>query len=100
MKVTIILIVTGDLGTVTKGLIMGLEDLEIRRKVETIKLLHYWDRSKYCEGSWRLEETCCHSNSSERPSANAAVKNSQGVSNNNNDKWWITGVWKLGSSGL
>ena len=24
-----------------------------------------------------LEETCCHSNSSEKPSANAGVKNSQ-----------------------
>ena len=31
--------------------------------------------------SWRLEETCCHSNSSERPSAIADVKNSQGVDN-------------------
>ena len=29
--------------------------------------------------SWRFEETCCHSNSSEKPSANADVKNSKGV---------------------
>ena len=29
--------------------------------------------------SWRLYETCCHSNFSERPSANADVKNSQKV---------------------
>ena len=27
----------------------------------------------------RLEETCCHSNSCERPSANTDVKSSQGV---------------------
>ena len=26
--------------------------------------------------TWRLEETCCHSNSSEKPSANTDVKNS------------------------
>ena len=32
---------------------------------------------------WRLEKTCCHSNSSEKPSANTDVKNSRGVNNNN-----------------
>ena len=37
MKVTIILIVIRAFGTVTKGLLMGLEDLEIRGKVETIQ---------------------------------------------------------------
>ena len=31
MKVTIVLIVVGALGTVTKGLLKGLEDLEIGR---------------------------------------------------------------------
>ena len=31
---------------------------------------------EYWEESWRLEETCYHLNSSERPSANAVVKNS------------------------
>ena len=30
MKVTVILIVIGTLGTVTEGLVQGLEDLEIR----------------------------------------------------------------------
>ena len=47
------------------------------------KLQHYWKRSEYWEESWRLEETCCHSNFSERPSADADTKNSQGVNNNN-----------------
>ena len=37
MKVTVILIVIGALGTVTKGLLQGLEDLEKRGRVETIK---------------------------------------------------------------
>ena len=36
MKVTVIPIVIGVLGTVTKGLVKGLEDLEIRGRVETI----------------------------------------------------------------
>ena len=50
MKVTIIPIVIGAFGTVTKGFLKGLEDLE--------------------------EETCCHSISSERPPAYADRKNS------------------------
>ena len=37
MKVTVIPIVIGALGSVTKGLIKGLEDLEIRGRVETIQ---------------------------------------------------------------
>ena len=37
MKVTIIPIVNGALGTVTKGLIQRLKDLEIRRRKETIQ---------------------------------------------------------------
>ena len=32
-----------------------------------------------------LEETCCHPNSSEKPSANTDVKNYKGVNNNNNN---------------
>ena len=37
MKVTIVPIVIGVLGTVTKGLLRGLEDLEIGGWVETIQ---------------------------------------------------------------
>ena len=37
MKVTIILIVIGAFGKVTKGLLKGLEDLEVRGRVETIQ---------------------------------------------------------------
>ena len=37
MKVTIIPIVIGALGAVTKGLLKGLEDLEIRGREETIQ---------------------------------------------------------------
>ena len=41
--------------------------------------LESWDES------WRLEETCCHSDSSENPSGNTDVKNCKGVNNNNNN---------------
>ena len=37
IKVTVILVVIGALGTVTKGLVKGLEDLEISGRVETIQ---------------------------------------------------------------
>ena len=37
MKVTIVLIVIGALGTVTKGLLKGLEDLEVGGRVEAIQ---------------------------------------------------------------
>ena len=39
MKVTVITIATGALGTVTNGLVEGLEDLEIRRRMETIQTI-------------------------------------------------------------
>ena len=41
------------------------------------KLKHCWDRSEYKEQSWRLEETCCHLDSSRKPSTYVGVKNSQ-----------------------
>ena len=37
MKVTIIPILIGAFGTVTKGLLKGLEDLEVGSRVETIQ---------------------------------------------------------------
>ena len=37
MKVTIVPVVIGALGTITKGLLKGLEDLEIGGRVETIQ---------------------------------------------------------------
>ena len=38
MKVTIVPILIGVLGTVTKGLLKGLEDLEVGGRVETIQM--------------------------------------------------------------
>ena len=37
MKMTVILVVAGELGTIPKGLVRGLEDLEIRGQVETFQ---------------------------------------------------------------
>ena len=37
--VTIIPIVIGTFGTVTKGLLKGMEDLEVGRQVETIQMI-------------------------------------------------------------
>ena len=45
----------------------------------------FLDRPEYWEESWKLEETCCHSNSSEKPSFNTGVKNSKRSNNNNNN---------------
>ena len=41
MKVTIIRIVIGAFGTVTKGLLKRLKDLDVGGRVETIQLQHY-----------------------------------------------------------
>ena len=48
MKVTVILIVIGVLDTVTKGLVLGRVDLEIKERVETIQIraLLWWDRQE------------------------------------------------------
>ena len=74
VKTTFIPIVIGVLDIVTKWLInKGTGGLGSKRTS--------WDHPNYSiflEEYWRLEETC-HSNFSERPSANADVKNSQGV---------------------
>ena len=59
-------------GTVTKELVQSLDDVW-----RPSKILHYWDRPEYREESWNFGKTCCHSNSSEKHSANAGVENSQ-----------------------
>ena len=51
MKVIFLSIASGALGTVTKGLVKGLEDLEIRGRVETSQLQYCWDRPEYWEES-------------------------------------------------
>ena len=55
------------------------------------KIQHYWERPEYWEEPWKLEEICCHSNSSEKPSAKSDAKNLQGV--NNNSECRLYGGW-------
>ena len=62
---------------VRKGLEKGLEVFEIKRR--SSRLWHCFDWPEYWEESWAPEESCCHSDSSERPPVNAGVKNSQGI---------------------
>ena len=82
MKVTIVPIVICAFGTVTKGLLKGLEDLEVSGRVETIQMTVLLKTARILR---RVLETCCHSISSEKPSADADVKNSKRVYNNNNN---------------
>ena len=64
MKVMVIPIVVGALGTVTKGLEKEHGELDINGRIKTIQT----------EESWRTEETCCCSDSNENQPANAGVK--------------------------
>ena len=66
---TVMPIVIGTLGRVTEGLVKGQEE-EWRQ----FKQQHCYDEPEYLEESWKLEETCCHSDSSERQSANTGIK--------------------------
>ena len=90
---TVIPIENSALSTVTKGLIQELEDLEIRGQVETIQTKALWRSVRILR---RVLETHCHSNSSEKPLANAGMKNSQKISsssnNNNNNNNNDTGL--------
>ena len=85
IKVTVIPIVIGAFGTVTKWLIKELEDLKIRGQVVTIQTIALLR-------SARILETCCHLNSSEKPSPNANVKNAKRTLNNNT--WVSLESWK------
>ena len=75
MKVTTITIVIGAFGTVTKGLLKVWKIWKLATEWRPSKQQHHWKRPEYWEESWRLEETYCHSISSEIPSAYADVKN-------------------------
>ena len=76
VKLTIIEIVIGALGTDTKGLLKALEDVEIRGGVETILSTELQSLTRILR---RVLGTCCFSNFREKPSANADVKKSQEI---------------------
>ena len=76
MKVTIIPIVIGALGTGTKKISKRLEEWKLAAEWRQSIIQHYCEMPEYWEESCKLKETCCHSNSIESPSAIADVKNS------------------------
>ena len=81
VKVTVMPIVTDTLGTATKRLVQGLEDLEIKGQVETIQTEALLRSDRILR---RVRETCCHSNSSEKQSAKSGMENSNNILQNNN----------------
>ena len=72
MKVTILPIVIGAFGTVIKGLLKGLGEMEFGGRVETVQTTAFVKTARILR---RVLETCCQSNSSEKPSANTDLKN-------------------------
>ena len=81
MKVTIVPILIGAFGTITKGLLKGFEDLEVGGRVETIQLTALLRTARILR---RVLETWGDLLSLKlqwKPSANTDVKNSKGVNN-------------------
>ena len=74
MKVTLIPIVISALGSVTKRLVQGQENLEIKGRMETMQTTVLFRSARILR---RVLETCCISDSSKESSANTGVKNSQ-----------------------
>ena len=71
---TVIPIVIGALGTVTKRLELGLEDLEISEQVETIQITELLKLARTSRRVLEIWSDCCYSDSSEKPLVNAGVK--------------------------
>ena len=85
MKVMIVPIVIGALGTITKGLLRGLEDLEVGGWEETIQMTALLRTARILR--WVLETwgDLLSLKLQWKPSVNTDVKNSKGV--NNSDHW-------------
>ena len=76
MRVTVILIIIGILGMVPKSLKKGLEVLVIKDNSRPSNYNFIKIGQKNENSSGELRGTCHYSNSNERPSANADMKNS------------------------
>ena len=83
MKVTIILIIICTFGTVTKGLLEGLEELKIGARVETVQTTRLLITTRILRRVLEIWVGLQYSNLFERSSAKADMKNVQGVTNNN-----------------
>ena len=89
---TIVPIVIGALGTVTKWLSKGLEDLEVGGRVETIQTTALLRVARILR---RVPETWVDSNPSEKPSANNDVKNSKRVKTKKKKRKYIWHAQKM-----
>ena len=76
MRVTLIPIVSGTLGTVPKGLDQGLKELEIRERIETV-LAKIGQNTEKSPGD--LRRLIVTQTSEKKPSANADLRNSSEV---------------------
>ncbi len=77
MKVTIVPIVSGAFGTITKGLLIGLKDMEVGGWVETIQMTALLRTARILR---RVPETSGDLLSlNEKPSGNTDGKNFKGV---------------------
>ena len=76
MKVTVITVIIGAHRTIAKGFVKKLEKLEIGGRAETLQTTALLRSARIVR---RIEETCCHSDSTKRPSANVGGKNSKEV---------------------
>ena len=70
MRMTVIPIVDGAFGMVQLILERRLDELESRRKIQTIKTIQTIDRFESNEETWRHEKTCLHLDYSKTPSVN------------------------------
>ena len=77
IRVTVISIVVGALGTVPKCLEKRFEKLKIRGRIEAIQTT--WLIRWASEGYWKPEENCCYSDSSESLWVDSGMKKTQGV---------------------
>ena len=90
MNVTIVPIVIGTLGTITKGLLKGLEDFEVGGWVETIQTKALLRTARILRRVMETWRDLLSLKLPEKPLANTDVKNSKGVNNNNNNIETIT----------
>ena len=87
IKVTIIPIVIGAFGTVTKRLVPGLEDLEIKGQLETIQTTAIFKIGRNTERSaGELRRLDVTHTPVRKPSGNAGVKTNNDYINNDNKK--------------
>ena len=92
---TIVPIVIGALGTVTKGLLKGLEDLEVGGQVETIQMTALLRTARILRRVLETRGDLPSLKLQGKPSANTDVKNYKRVNNNN-----ITGALATVTKGL